>query len=268
MKTLEYIFKGILIGIGKVIPGVSGSLIAYALGLYEPCIEAISNLFKNFKYNLYFLGKIALGILISIMLGSKIIDYFLTNHYMITMFTFVGLILGTLYPSFNKIYKKDLLLFIGSILITLFIFLQTTNLTYTFSNHIYDYIYIFFIGFLDALTMIIPGISGTAIFMILGCYNFLLDVFQNILKYMITNPLMIFSLGSGLISGIFITSKLINYLLKKYKHKIEVLILSFSISSVIYLFIKTFYTSFYLIEFLEGIIFLIVGYVISFIFSS
>ena len=80
MKTLEYIFKGILIGIGKVIPGVSGSLIAYALGLYEPCIEAISNLFKNFKYNLYFLGKIALGILISIMLGSKIIDYFLTNH--------------------------------------------------------------------------------------------------------------------------------------------------------------------------------------------
>ena len=131
------------------------------------------------------------------MLGSKIIDYFLSNYYMITMFTFVGLILGTLYPNSIKLYKKDYLLFVGTTVVTMLILLQTTNLTYTFNGHFLDYIYIFLMGFLDAFTMIVPGISGTALFMILGSYHFLLDIFQNIFGYMITDPLLIFSLGSG-----------------------------------------------------------------------
>ena len=268
METIIYILKGVLIGIGKVIPGVSGSLIAYSLGLYEPCIEAISNFFKNLKYNIYFLGRIAIGILIAIIFGSKIIAYCLTNHYMVTMFTFIGLILGSFRYNSIKFSKKDCFLFVGTIVICMFILLQTSNFTYTFQNRFIDYIYIFFMGFLDALTMIIPGISGTALFMILGCYPFLLLVFQNIPIYLVKNPLLILALSSGLVVGIFITSKLVNYMFKKNKHIVEVLILSFTISSIFYLFIKTFYTKFFLLEFLVGLIFLGLGYIISYLFSS
>ena len=43
------ILKSILIGIGKIIPGISGSVIAMTMGLYEPIINAISNFFENPK---------------------------------------------------------------------------------------------------------------------------------------------------------------------------------------------------------------------------
>ena len=47
MKKIVLVLKGLLIGIGKIIPGVSGGLIAISLNLYDKCIKAINNLFKN-----------------------------------------------------------------------------------------------------------------------------------------------------------------------------------------------------------------------------
>ena len=47
--SLMLILKGVIIGIGKVIPGVSGSLIAWMLGLYEKGLYAISHFFYDVK---------------------------------------------------------------------------------------------------------------------------------------------------------------------------------------------------------------------------
>ena len=67
------ILKSILIGIGKIIPGISGSVIAMTMGLYEPIINAISNFFKSPKENFLFLFKVFLGIFLAIIFGSKIL---------------------------------------------------------------------------------------------------------------------------------------------------------------------------------------------------
>ena len=48
-NNLILILKGMLIGIGKVIPGVSGSLIAISLNVYERCISIISSIFYDIK---------------------------------------------------------------------------------------------------------------------------------------------------------------------------------------------------------------------------
>ena len=48
MIDMKLIFKGMLVGLAKIIPGVSGSLLAVSLGIYTLAIEAISNPFKNF----------------------------------------------------------------------------------------------------------------------------------------------------------------------------------------------------------------------------
>ena len=49
------IIKGIIIGIGKIIPGVSGSMLAISLGIYEKLIDSINSIFKSPKKNLLFL---------------------------------------------------------------------------------------------------------------------------------------------------------------------------------------------------------------------
>ena len=45
--------KGLMIGMGQIIPGVSGGMLAITLGLYEKGIDAISNFFDNVKGNIY-----------------------------------------------------------------------------------------------------------------------------------------------------------------------------------------------------------------------
>lgn len=81
--------KGIIIGIGKIIPGVSGSLIAFNLGLYEKIIYSISHFFDDIKSNFLFLGTISLGVFFSVIIGSSIISFLLLNFYFVTMLFFI-----------------------------------------------------------------------------------------------------------------------------------------------------------------------------------
>ena len=39
------VIKGFLIGMAKIIPGVSGAVLAISLGIYDKCIKAITNFF-------------------------------------------------------------------------------------------------------------------------------------------------------------------------------------------------------------------------------
>ena len=68
------IIKGIIIGIGKIIPGVSGSMLAISKGIYQKLIDSINNFFKDIKNNSIFLIKVIIGTLISIIFFSNVIN--------------------------------------------------------------------------------------------------------------------------------------------------------------------------------------------------
>lgn len=86
--------KGVIIGIGKIIPGVSGSVLAMSLGIYEEAIKAINHFFKDISRHFKFLFVVGLGIITSVVLTSNIIKYFLNHFYLPTMLLFIGLIIG------------------------------------------------------------------------------------------------------------------------------------------------------------------------------
>ena len=162
-----------MIGIGKIIPGVSGSLIAITLGVYEKSIAIISNIFSFFYKNVLFLGMLGIGVLISVMVGSKVIVFFLNQNYFLTMCLFVGLIVGTIPNVLKEIRIKrrfDYIYIIVPILFIVGIELINLNNSIEINNNFSGYMYTIFLGFIDALTMIVPGVSGTAIFILLGCY--------------------------------------------------------------------------------------------------
>ena len=56
---MKLLLKGFIIGVGKIIPGVSGALLAISLGVYEKAVKAIGNFFrepiKNFKLQIAFI---------------------------------------------------------------------------------------------------------------------------------------------------------------------------------------------------------------------
>jgi len=72
MKTLILFIKGLLIGIGKIIPGVSGAVLAIILKVYDQGLESIINFFSNPKKNILFLLKIGIGIFLGIIIFSKV----------------------------------------------------------------------------------------------------------------------------------------------------------------------------------------------------
>ena len=47
--------KGIVVGLGAITPGLSGSVLLVIFGLYHKALDSISTIFKNFKKNLAFL---------------------------------------------------------------------------------------------------------------------------------------------------------------------------------------------------------------------
>lgn len=241
MSSIILVLKGFIVGIGKIIPGVSGAMLAISMGLYEESIYSIRYFFKDIKRNTLFLSKIGLGVLIAIVIGSKIIKFLLFTIYIPTMILFLGLITGGFFSFIKEInmkninYRNKIIFLICFLSVLLFKFIPSDSgilLIEQGRNIVY-----FIIGLIDSATTIIPGISGTAIFMLLGLYELSIELFSsldslsNIIKY---SPILIpYVIGLGL-GGITMTF-LMTYLFVNKKEETYFGILGFQLSAIIIL---------------------------------
>lgn len=91
--------KGILIGIGFILPGFSGGVMAVILGIYDRLLRFLANLRNRFLENLRYLMPVFIGLGIGIWLFALVVDEALTGRFK-GFFTclFIGFVLGTL-PS-------------------------------------------------------------------------------------------------------------------------------------------------------------------------
>lgn len=233
---MDLIIKGFIIGLGKILPGISGSMLAISLGIYEKIIETISDLRKNIIKNLAFLSKISIGIIIAIVMFSKIIVKCINNYYFATMLLFIGMIIGGISKIIKrtKITKINIVIIIFMIIIILIILKTLPQNRNLINSHILEYkmqeiIKLIFIGIIDAITSIIPGISGTAILMSIGYYNIIITSFSNITKInnIKSTLFVLIPFGIGFIIGTIYISKMINLILKYNKNIINILVIIF-----------------------------------------
>lgn len=103
---MERFFKGIIVGLGGVAPGLSGSVLLIIFGLYQKTLEALGSLLTNFRKNLRFLAPLVAGMFLGVLLFSKLLDFFLNSYEMPTRFCFLGLILGTLPMVWQEVKKE------------------------------------------------------------------------------------------------------------------------------------------------------------------
>ena len=271
MNFLTLLLKGFIIGIAKIIPGVSGALIAISFGIYEKAIKAISCFFKNPVNNFLFLFPIGLGILLSISLTSSLVLYFITNYYFPTILLFIGLIMGGIPSLIDNINIEKVKL---SHILTLILSFSTVflislvgnqNFFIETSNQVINFILFFIIGIIDALTMIIPGISGTAVMMLLGCYDLLLNFLSSLtsIEMFFANILKVIPYLLGVILCVIMLSKLMTHLFDKKKEYMYLSIIGFTLSSVLSLFFETFKNNYSILETIVAIVLLVGGYNIA-----
>jgi len=218
MENIFVILKGMVIGVSNVIPGVSGGTMAVVLGIYDKLISAVNSFFKDWKKNIFFLGEIAIGAGLGIILFSKLITNLLTNHPEPTDFFFIGLILG----SFPMLYKRAtkgkvkkinylwfLLTFTLMVIMSIFSDVEVSTIAMT-SLSVKSFISLFLAGFIAAATMILPGVSGSLVLLIIGLYT----TFTNAVSTF-NIPLLIPG-GLGVLVGILTMTKLIESFMSKY----------------------------------------------------
>ena len=269
---MSLFFKGFIIGIAKIIPGISGAMLAVSFNLYDKIIDAITNFFDDWKDNLKFLLIVGSGILLSIVSFSNIIRYFINEYYLGLMMLFIGLMVGGTYNFSKKIEYKlsSIVIIIFTTLIVSIIGLINPDNSYSLVGGISDYLMFFIGGIIEVFSSIVPGISGTAIFMLFGIYDNILLLFSNIfnISYVIDNILIYVSYGIGMFISFIFFSILINFLIKKYRNLFDTIVFGLCISSILLLFIMTFSKGFMFMELVIGILLFFVGVVISYLFDK
>ena len=255
--------KGFIIGIGKIIPGVSGAMLATIMGVYDKSIFYICNFKSNIKEGIRYLFPIGVGIVLSIILFSKIISMCLNKYYSITMLFFVGLIIGGFPFVINKVKKKDYVISVVSFSLFFLISVFNINNSYVLRNNFIDTVIYFFSGGIEAIGTIVPGVSGTALLMIVGTYDSIVYSIGNLTNFKIIFPFII-----GIILFILLFVKLVDYLFRKYNDKMYAFILGVLVSSTVLLVIQVFKDKVIFLDVLIGIIFMFIGIFISSLFKE
>lgn len=270
------ILKGIVLGISFILPGVSGGVLSVVMGIYDKLIEAVSHFYESwasFKKYFNFLFFLGIGGIISVLVLTNVIEVALDKMPVITILIFVGLIVGGVPQLFN-IIKKDvsfgniLLMFIG---IGLLVIMSVT--TGGASNQIIDTSFIsmlkmFGIGILASATIVIPGVSGSFLLMVMGYYEPLLKIINEItsLTNLYNNVVVMIPFGIGLVIGAIVIAKLIDFCLNKYPIKTYYVIIGFVVASIIEVFMSVFEYSYTLMTMIIGLILMVMSAVIVYIF--
>ena len=274
MKYLIILLKGIAFGIANLIPGVSGGTIAVITGVYEKLIYSINNLFKDFKNSIKFLIPFGVGILLAVVLGSKLFELCLTHIPIPTTCLFMGFVLGGI-PSLAKPLKKDInalniiIAVICFILVTVFLFIDIKNNS-IIDFQIKDYFILFLCGLLASVAMVLPGLSGMLIIMLFGYYDLIQSTLANLTDFslFLSNLKVILPVGAGVVIGIFSACKIFSILLKKYPKQCSFAIVGFVIASVICILFKMKDYNYSVPMIIGGIIMIPIGFIATYYMSK
>lgn len=171
--TLRFV-KGMFIGTGAILPGVSGGALAAVFGLYERLIAFLADLRTNFLANLKFFLPVGLGGLFGIFVLAFPLDYFLLNAKVQVMWFFIGCIGGTLPALFKEAAKYGRerwhlwLVGIVAVVALVALILARTYLNVTLPQNFWTWL---LAGAIFALGMIVPGLSPSNFLLYFNMYQ-------------------------------------------------------------------------------------------------
>lgn len=190
MNMVQLLFIGIAIGMANVIPGVSGSTMAVVFNIYDRFVNAITLNIKKLIENRRFVIPVVGGMALGVLLFSKLITVLYENFPVQTDYFFTGLIIGSIPMLFSFMTKKQdgqkftakktisvvICALAGFAVLIGFVLLgNDVDTAKEMSKSLPKWtfplaLHIFAAGFVGAIAMIIPGISGSLLMLIMGVY--------------------------------------------------------------------------------------------------
>ena len=244
-KIIIYL-KGFLMGICDIIPGISGGTIAFITGIYARLINSVRGFSLKLVYDILtypihrksdslkedikkldlgFLVILVLGIASAFLVASRIIQFLMEEYFAYTISFFIGLILASSKTIFEHIEdhsaKNILFCVLGFILGVVSSMLVPLMVTPSLG-------YVFLGGFCAVNAMFLPGISGAYVLLIMGLYEFMVGVLNDLRNNI--SYFLIFIAGASL--GAFTISRIISFLFKRNRCRTLYLLLGLVIGSL------------------------------------
>lgn len=206
------LIHGALIGLGAVLPGISGGVLCVVFGVYKPIMELLSHPFKAIKKHAKLLIPIVIGIGIGFLAISKLLGFLLTKYPDPSVCLFVGLIAGMLPSLFREAGQKgkskgSFVSLAICFVVVLALLLGLNAIHVTIVPNFWWYL---FCGFCIALSVIAPGMSFSTLLMPLGLYTPLVEGIGN-LDFKVILPA-----GIGALLTVILLAKAVDSLMTKH----------------------------------------------------
>ncbi|WP_146035895.1 DUF368 domain-containing protein [Salipaludibacillus keqinensis] len=229
------IYRGVLMGVSNIIPGVSAGTIALVLGIYDQLIVSISDFFSaKWRQTLGFLVPLGIGIVGAIVAFGGLITWLLTNHEQPTQFFFLGLIIGVIPLLFKQSDMKEKftiahysVLGVTGILIGFLGFMNPDAAAVVHELTLLNGVWFFVAGWIASMSLLLPGISGALVLILFGVYYTAMSAISTL------DFAVISVIGAGVVVGFVVSSKFIKYLLNHFPYMTYAAIIGLLLGSLI-----------------------------------
>ncbi|HCW7679766.1 TPA: DUF368 domain-containing protein [Staphylococcus aureus] len=110
---IKYFIAGMCASSAMLLPGISGSFMLLVFGFYGTVMLAISEVVKLNFAGLPILLAVGFGVLAGFIISSKIIQYFLTHHKLMTFALIIGFVVGSLFAVFPGLPTNIVMWFVS-----------------------------------------------------------------------------------------------------------------------------------------------------------
>ena len=239
MRRIYLFLKGILIGVALVLPGLSGSLMAVLLGIYDDVVSWVASFGKNVR-NLLVLG---VGALVGILLSAKVVLLLCIAYPGPCNWFFLGLVAGGIPLLIRNVKGRNFtgygfvpLVFGFGIIFAMAVFAGTPGdfrVAILSVRTVFDVGILLGSGFVSCGLMMFPGVSGSVLLILLGQYGTVygaVSEFADFSQWPRILPVCVWFAIGGLL-GIWLFSALMKWALGKFPRFVHWLILGLTLGT-------------------------------------
>lgn len=167
------VVKGALIGVGAILPGISGGVLSVVLGIYRPMMAFLAHPFRAFQKHAAFLLPILIGFAVGVILLSRAVDWLFRTSETPAVWLFIGLVIGTLPSLFTEAGTRGRprgvwpALALGAVIMGTWMYVLSRSGTHVTPNIWWWGL----CGVLWGLGLVVPGLSPSSFFIFFGLYQ-------------------------------------------------------------------------------------------------
>ena len=230
LKAILWVIQGCIVGIGAILPGVSGGTLCYAFGIYDQLLEVLSSPFNGIKKHWKMLIFVGIGGALGFVGFAGITEWLLSVNEAVVLCVFVGLIAGTIPDLWREAGEKGrgkasiISLVISFVAITAVFYVFKNVWTLTIEPGLVGWL---ICGLLWGLSFIVPGFSSSTLLLFFGIYEQMSHGISH-LDFSVLIPL-----GCAMLATLLLLSKLMKLVFDKYHSVASHCVMGFVIATTI-----------------------------------